>query len=137
MPKRPNIDNLKLLNLEKRVHLQKLTRILRTLCQKRFLERNGQIVAKKQSSDPGFFQHNYLKKIAVKNQDDWEKVRVIPWGGQYRTSSGDSLEIINSCSVDPPLQMLYMFYTLNIQEMRKLFEMSLMKFEKSAKWYNC
>ena len=77
---------------------------------------------KKQSSGPRFFQQNYLKKIAVKNQEDWEKVRVIPWGGQYRTSSGDSIEIINSCSVDQFLQMLYMFYTLNILEMWKLFE---------------
>ena len=48
-------------------------------------------------------------------------MRVIPWGEQYCTSSGDSIEIINSCSVDPFLHMLYMFYTLNIQEMRKLF----------------
>ena len=62
------------------------------------------------------------KTIAAKNHEDWEKVRVIPRGGQYRTSSGDSIEIINSCSVDPFLQMLCMFYTLNIQELRKLFE---------------
>ena len=43
-------------------------------------------------------------------------MRVIPWGGQYRTSSDDSIETINSCCVYPFLQMLY------IQEMRKLFE---------------
>ena len=61
---------------------------------------------KKQSSGPGFFQQNYLKKLAVTNQEDWEKVRVIPWGGQHRTSSGDSIEIINSCYVEPFLQML-------------------------------
>ena len=77
---------------------------------------------KKQSSGPGFFQKNYLKKIDTKNQEDWENVRVIPWGGYYRTSSGILIKIINSCTVDPLLQILYMFYTLNIQEMRKLFE---------------
>lgn len=43
-------------------------------------------------------------------------------GGQYRTSSGDSIEIVNSCTVDPLLQILYMFYTLNIEDMEKLFE---------------
>ena len=91
---------------------------VKELCQKRFLERNGQSVAKKTN----LLAQNYLKKIAVKNQEDWENVRVIHWGGQYRTSSGDSIEIINSCSVDPFLQMLYMFYRLHIQEMRKPFE---------------
>ena len=77
---------------------------------------------KKQFAGPGFFQKNRRKKCNYLKLEDWEKLSVIPWGGEVRISSGQIINLINSCTVDPFLQTLYMFYSLNIQEMRKLFE---------------
>ena len=56
------------------------------------------------------------------NVEDWERFSVVPWGGELRIPSGQIINVIHSCTVDPFLQILYMFYSLNIHEMRKLFE---------------
>ena len=54
--------------------------------------------------------------------EDWEKVSIIPWGGAYRSRSGQTIEILNSCTVDPFLQIMSMFYGLNVHQMERLFE---------------
>ena len=54
--------------------------------------------------------------------EDWQRLSVIPWGGELRIPSGQIINVINSCTVDPFLQILYVFYSLNIHKMRKLFE---------------
>ena len=54
--------------------------------------------------------------------EDWQRLSDIPWGGELRIPSGQILNVINSCTVDPFLQILYVFYSLNIHKMRKLLE---------------
>ena len=50
---------------------------------------------KKQSTGPGNFQKNRTKNCIPEIKEDWQKVSIIPWGGMYRISSGESIDIIN------------------------------------------
>ena len=77
---------------------------------------------KKQHAGPGHFQKNLYKKNCSKKLEHWHRVAIIPWGGQYSIPSGQIIEVINSCTVDAFLQILYMFYEFHIHEMQKLFE---------------
>ena len=77
---------------------------------------------KKQHAGPGLFQKNLYKKNCSKKLEHWQRVAIIPWGGQYSIPSGKILDVINSGTVHPFLQILYMFYAFHIHEMRTLFE---------------
>ena len=85
------------------------------------IERWGKRKKPKLSSGPGFFQLN-LKKRCVQKTEDWQKLSIIPWGGDFNHSSGKPLQLINTCTLDYFFQILYSFYALNMHEMRKLFE---------------
>ena len=80
---------------------------------------------KKQSKGPGFFQVN--KKTKVKAQrHEWENIVVIPWGGEYRIpdslfSDFESIQMTNTCTIDNFLQIVSVFYSLNIDQMQRLF----------------
>ena len=87
---------------------------------------------KKQHTGPGHYQKNVHQKNVSKNLEHWQRVAIIPWGGEYTNTSGQIIEIINSCTVDPFLQILYMFYVSHIHEMRKLFESDIMIVKKVA-----
>ena len=77
---------------------------------------------KKLSAGPGFFQRNYVKKNSSEIIEPWQRVGIIPWDGEIHLPTGKVIQIVNSCTVDPFLQIIYMFYALHIHEMRKLFE---------------
>lgn len=75
---------------------------------------------KKLSAGPGIFQTN-LRKNSKKGLEEWEKLSVISWGGDFIDST-DSVQLINTCTLDNILQILYTFYALNIHQTRKIFE---------------
>ena len=94
------------------------TKVKDTLPKKISVEKWSKRGKKKLSSGPGFFQKKRKKKCNYESQEDWQMVGIIPWGGITESS----IQINNTCPLDPFLQILYTFYSLNIQEMRKLFE---------------
>ena len=75
---------------------------------------------KKQSHGPGFFQKNFIPK-ASKILEEWEKLSVIPWGGDFLDST-DFVKLINTCTLDNIFQILYTFYALNMHQTRKIFD---------------
>lgn len=81
----------------------------------------GKSSHKKISTGPGYYQKNFRKKRS-KNLEEWEKFPIISWGGTYRPSCGNTVELINTCTLDNFLQILFVFYTSFTHEMRKLFE---------------
>ena len=54
--------------------------------------------------------------------EPWQSVGIIPCGGEIHLPTGKVIQIVNSCTVDPFLQIIYMFYALHIHEMRKHFD---------------
>ena len=44
------------------------------------------------------------------------------WGGDFEHSSGKTLRLTNTCLFDNFFQILYSFYSMNMHQMRKLFE---------------
>ena len=79
---------------------------------------------KKQHKGPGYFQQNRKpeKEKKKKSLEEWERLPVIPWGGNYVLPSGESLQLYNTCAIDTFLQIIFVFYSLNIHQMRKLFD---------------
>ena len=82
------------------------------------VEKWGKKKQKKQYEFPGHWQKN-LKLSNL--PDDLKRLSVIPWGGEYRHISGELIEFINTCTIDNFLQIIYMFYALNIEHMQHLF----------------
>ena len=67
-----------------------------------------------------FFQK--IKKIEVRNhQEEWERLPVISWGGEYVTCDVRKIKLTNTCTLDNFLQILLVFYSLNINQMQRLF----------------
>ena len=61
-----------------------------------------------------------MKQKRSKSPEDWKNSIIIPlssWGGDYQ-----QLELVNTCTIDNFLQILYLFYTMDVHEMRKLFD---------------
>ena len=78
----------------------------------------------KQSKGPGFFKQN--RKIKLKGkQEVWQKIPIIPWGGDHQLEDGRVKEMSNTCTIDGLLQILLVFYSLNINEMQRLFQDNL------------
>ena len=84
--------------------------------------KNGLNDARKNNLLVRVFTNQIVKKKALEKLEDWEKVSIIPRGGTYRSRSGQTIGILNSCTVDPFLQIMYMFYGLNVHQMERLFE---------------
>ena len=76
---------------------------------------------RKQSGD-GIFQKNKVAKLSVKPLDEWEKLQVIPWGGNYMLPTGQEIRLHHTCAVDTFLEIMLIFYSLNVHQMSKLFE---------------
>ena len=74
---------------------------------------------KKLTAGPGFFQQNYVKKNSSGITEPWQRVGIIPWGGEIHLPTGKVIQIVNSCTVSPFLQM---FYALHTHEIRKRFD---------------
>ena len=75
---------------------------------------------KKLSQGPGFFQKN--RKVTTKTKkENWENLSVIPWGGEYHRNDAHTIRMINTCTIDCLLQILLTFYSLNIDQMQRLF----------------
>ena len=49
---------------------------------------------------------------------------MIPWegGGNYVLPTGVTLQLYNTCAIDTFLQILFVFYSVNIHQMRKTFD---------------
>ena len=75
---------------------------------------------RKQYKGPGFFQKNKTNKVR-KHQEEWERLPVISWGGEYVTCDGRKIKLTNTCTLDNFLQILLVFYSLNINQMQRLF----------------
>ena len=80
---------------------------------------------KKQAHGPGYFQHNRNSTVK-RRQEDWEKISIISWGGKHYLrddlfSNVQVIKMINTCTIDCLLQMLLTFYSLNIDQMQRLF----------------
>ena len=77
---------------------------------------------KKQHTGPGYYQTNQkVKKIKIP-LEEWEKVPIIPWGGNYIMNNGTTVNLVNTCPIDNFLQILLVFYSLNIEQMQNLFD---------------
>ena len=75
---------------------------------------------RKQHKGPGYFQKN--RKIDSDNRkyEAWEKVPIIPWEGEHFLSSGEKINMYHTCTIDNFLQILLVFYSLNIEQMQNL-----------------
>ena len=81
---------------------------------------------KKQYKGPGYFQKNLTKKANHK-KEEWEKVPIIPWGGNYihsddLFSDNQEISLYNTCTIDNFFQIILMFYSLNINQMQRLYD---------------
>ena len=54
--------------------------------------------------------------------EEWEKLQVIPWGGNYILSTGQEIRLHQTCAVDTFLEIMLIFYSLNVHQMSKLFQ---------------
>ena len=63
-----------------------------------------------------------MKEKRSKSLEDWGKLSTIPWGEDYQ-----QLEPVNTCTIDNFLQILYLFYAMNVHEMRKLFDSDMIR----------
>ena len=79
---------------------------------------------KKQYKGPGYYQQNKKPEKDKKNEslEEWERLPAIPWGGNYVLPTGETLQLYDTCAIDTFLQILFVFYSLNIHQMRKLFD---------------
>ena len=80
---------------------------------------------KKQAEGPGYFQQNWNRTVQ-KRLEEWEKISIIPWGGKHNISDDlfsntQTIEMRNTCTIDCLLQILLTFYSLNIDQMQRLF----------------
>ena len=96
-------------------------KVKETMPKKISVERWGKCKKTKLSRGPGFFQKN-LKKCCVQKPDDWQRLSIIAWGGDFEHSSGKTLKLTYTCPFDNFFQILYSFYSMNMHHMRKLFE---------------
>ena len=81
---------------------------------------------RKQSKGPGYFQQKRTKKVP-KKLEDWEKLPIIPRRGEYHLpdnlySDFVKIHMSNTCTIDNFLQILLVFYSLNIDQMQRLFD---------------
>ena len=76
---------------------------------------------KKQHKGPGYFQKNRKLDSGKRQQEEWEKLPIIPWGGSYYLASGQKITLYHTCTIDNFLQVLLVFYSLNINQMQRLF----------------
>ena len=77
---------------------------------------------RKQAKGPGFFQKNKIIKKISKSQEEWEKLPVIPWGGNYVLPTGETIQLYHTCTIDNFLEIIFLFYSINLHQMRKLFD---------------
>ena len=77
---------------------------------------------KRNQSGEGIFQKNKVAKLSAKPLEDWEKLQVIPWGGNYILSTGQEILLHQTCAVDTFLEIMLMFYSLNVHQMSKPFQ---------------
>ena len=75
----------------------------------------------KQSKGPGFYQRDKIVKKVKKKLEDWEKLRVIPSGGQHILPSGKTIRMHSTCALDSFLEIPFFFYALNLHQMKCLF----------------
>ena len=80
---------------------------------------------KKQYQGPGYFQMDRKAKVQ-KQQEEWEKLPTIPWGGEYLLtddlfSDDQKIALYHTCTVDNCLQIILLFYSLNINQIQRLF----------------
>ena len=68
---------------------------------------------------PGL-QNNFSPK-ASKTLEEWEKLSIIPWVGDFLDST-DFVKLINTCTLDNIFQILYTFYALNMHQTRKIYD---------------
>ena len=75
----------------------------------------------KQSKGPGFYQRDKVVKKVKEKLEDWEKLWVIPWGGQHILPSGKPIRMHSTCALDSFLEIPFFFYGLNLHQMKCLF----------------
>ena len=76
---------------------------------------------KQKQSGIGFLQKNIFPKVEGKHLEEWEKLQVIPWGGNYTKATGETVRLYSTCAIDTFLQIIFFFYALNIDQMENLF----------------
>ena len=52
----------------------------------------------------------------VSKYEEWEKVLITPWEGEHFLSSGEKINMYHTCAIDTTLQILLVFYSLNIEQ---------------------
>ena len=77
---------------------------------------------KRKQSGEGIFQKNKVAKLSAKPLEEWEKLQVIPWGGNYILSTGQEIRLRQTCAVDTFLEIMLIFYSLNVHQMSKRFQ---------------
>ena len=48
---------------------------------------------KRKQSGPGYFQKNKITKMSPKQLEDWEKLQIIPWGGDFTLPTGQKIHM--------------------------------------------
>lgn len=105
---------------KKPIHPQKEEKVKDTLPSKIASEKWSK--RKHKQSGTGFFQTNKVSKIASKQLEDWEKLQVIPWGGNYTLPTGQTVRLYSTCAIDTFLEIIFFFYSLNLHQMKNLFD---------------
>ena len=77
---------------------------------------------KRKQSGVGYFQKNKKVKVTPRDLEDWEKIPIIPWGGDYTLPNGEIIRLYSTCAIDAFLEILLFFYVLNIDQTKHLFD---------------
>ena len=60
--------------------------------------------------------------MSPKQLEDWEKLQIIPWGGDFTLPTGQKIHFYSRCAVDTFLEIIFFFYALNLHQMKTLFD---------------
>ena len=55
---------------------------------------------KRKQSGKGYFQKNKVPKLTKKSLEEWEKLQIIAWGGNYVLSTGQEIRLHQTCAID-------------------------------------